>query len=591
MLTAGDVVAERFEVLDLLGEGGMARVYRVRHLTLGGEHALKLLTFQHPRLQQRLLREGQIQAQLAHPNVVKVIDVVEHDGQTGLLMEYVDCVTLDQLLTQRALLFDEAIRLLTQILAGVTHAHDAGILHRDLKPANVLLAKRAGSAGFIAKVTDFGIAKILEPDAKQGMTRVGALMGTPGYMAPEQARDSASVDARADVFALGVIAYETIAGFPPYIADDVETAIARANDRAWLPLNELVPDCPVAVAEAVQDALAADPEDRFADAHAFATALLAGHPELLASLRAGASPGTLSLPGVVVPTRDHRTTAPPSATATVDSLLGPVDARRPAWFIVGALGAAAVALLALLSMIIGIRLGSPEPASPSPAGAAPSTSGAANVRVEPPRSAEPAGAADVDGALAPEPATGSADEPVVAAAPDPDSARGTPEPAAARRTPTPAPAGADAVTTPAPAEPPSGSDAANPSADAVATPEAEVGGTASEAPEAAPPPAPTEAAPPSLVGRWSGSAANRPLMIEVTSQRGGAVQASITILVGPTERTDAYAGTIDAEGRLHLEQSGGAMTIFDGALAGSRLSGTYQARGARRVQEWSASRE
>jgi serine/threonine-protein kinase len=110
MLEAGDVVAGRFEVISLLGEGGMARVYRVRHRTLGGEHALKLLSFQHPRLKQRLLREGQIQAQLSHPNVVKVTDVLDHDGQTGLLMEYVDCTTLDGLLTQRTLLFEEAIR-------------------------------------------------------------------------------------------------------------------------------------------------------------------------------------------------------------------------------------------------------------------------------------------------------------------------------------------------------------------------------------------------------------------------------------------------------------------------------------------------
>ena len=300
MLDAGDVVADRFEVISLLGEGGMARVYRVRHRALGGEHALKLLSFQHPRLKQRLLREGQIQAQLSHPNVVKVTDVIDHDGQTGLLMEYVDCTTLDGLLTQRTLLYEEAIRLMAQILAGVVHAHDAGVLHRDLKPANVLLTERRGADGFIAKVTDFGIAKVLEPETGKGMTRMGALMGTPGYMAPEQARDSASVDERADVFALGVMAYEAISGFPPYIADDVETAVQRANAYAWPPLDEVVPDCPPVVSQAVQRALSPDREDRFANAHAFGTALLRLHPELFATLRGSGPPPSLSLPGIAV---------------------------------------------------------------------------------------------------------------------------------------------------------------------------------------------------------------------------------------------------------------------------------------------------
>ena len=255
----------------LLGEGGIAQVYAVRHLQLGTLHALKLLTIQRRGLAARLLQEGRIQAQLRHPNVVAVTDVVEHQGHIGLIMEFVEGFGLDACLADGAMPVSEALDLFRQIIAGVSAAHDAGVLHRDLKPGNILLTTQAERV--LAKVADFGIAKIasegLDGDA---LTMGGTAMGTPGYMAPEQITDSAAVDARADVFALGTILYEMLSGQRAFGRGDMLGIMNRTAEGTFTPLADLV-EVPEYVARAVNRALAVRPEDRFEDCHGFAEAL------------------------------------------------------------------------------------------------------------------------------------------------------------------------------------------------------------------------------------------------------------------------------------------------------------------------------
>ena len=200
MLESGDQVDGRYVVDARIGVGGMAEVYRVKHVSLGSVHALKVLLLPHPGLRERFLREGRIQ--IRHPNVVAVTDVIEHRGKLGLLMEYVDHVSLQQLLeAQGALPLDQALTLFAYILSGMSAAHASGVLHRDIKPANILLANTA--QGLVPKITDFGIAKVVMEGAAPGATRDGTMMGTPGYMAPEQVLNAADVDRRVDVFALG----------------------------------------------------------------------------------------------------------------------------------------------------------------------------------------------------------------------------------------------------------------------------------------------------------------------------------------------------------------------------------------------------
>jgi len=215
VLTAGQEV-DRYVVERLLGRGGMAAVYLVRHRTLGTWHALKVLTLTAPRLVDRLVQEGQVQARLRHPNIVAVTDVFDVGGAPGLLMEYIPGASLDHHLPAGGLPEPEVERLFRGIVAGVSHAHAQGVVHRDLKPANVLIEQGT------PKVSDFGLAKLVaELDAGVGQTRSGAAMGTPNYMAPEQVRDARSVDSRADLWSLGCLLYELLTGRRAFDGPDV----------------------------------------------------------------------------------------------------------------------------------------------------------------------------------------------------------------------------------------------------------------------------------------------------------------------------------------------------------------------------------
>ncbi|MBN2798177.1 MAG: serine/threonine protein kinase [Deltaproteobacteria bacterium] len=293
MLSPGQRV-DRYEVEALIGQGGLAEVYRVRHVDLGSLHALKLLVWKRQSLANRFVLEGRIQAQLRHPNVVTVTDLIRHDGQFGLLMEYVDHLTLEQYLAQRGSLpLDEALELMAPILAGVVAAHDVGVLHRDLKPSNILLAKVP--RGLIPKVTDFGIAKVIRDDLQSSGTDAGVAMGTPGYLAPEQVVDSADADARADVFAMGVILYELLTGRRAFADETGEVVVRSTLLQEPRSLAEVLTSCPAGIAAAVAKAMARDREERFEDLRAFARTLYADYPDLLAQVEGQQTTTALAL--------------------------------------------------------------------------------------------------------------------------------------------------------------------------------------------------------------------------------------------------------------------------------------------------------
>lgn len=262
---------DRFRVEATIGIGGMATVYRVQHRHLHTHHALKLLKVSNPALAARLLQEGRIQAGLKHPNVVAVADVVEHEGAIGLLMELVEGSSLEECLREGPMLYDEALDIFRQILAGMGAAHAAGVTHRDLKPANILLANEDGR--LVAKVTDFGIAKVLRSEQEKGDTRTGMGMGTPGYMAPEQVTDAASVDLRADIFALGAIFYEMLSGRRAIKGTDQLDTLNRTVKGVYAPLSRVVPGIPSVVDAVVRRALSVRREDRFPDCASMAEAL------------------------------------------------------------------------------------------------------------------------------------------------------------------------------------------------------------------------------------------------------------------------------------------------------------------------------
>ncbi len=269
-MQAGETIG-RFEVTRTLGQGGIATVYEVRHRQLETTHALKMLTVNQRGLSRRLLQEGRIQAQLRHPNVVAVTDVVEHGDAIGLLMEFVEGASLEDCMSGGRMAVDDALNIFRQVLAGVGAAHAAGITHRDLKPANILLTTQGDQV--VAKVLDFGIAKVLSGSEVAGATRAGVTMGTPGYMAPEQITDSASADHRSDIFALGAILYEMISGERAFHAEDMLTTLNATAEGNYPELEALVPGVPRHIVRAIDRALVTDRDKRTPDCSTLARQL------------------------------------------------------------------------------------------------------------------------------------------------------------------------------------------------------------------------------------------------------------------------------------------------------------------------------
>ncbi|MCB9669202.1 MAG: serine/threonine protein kinase [Alphaproteobacteria bacterium] len=184
MELATGATVDRYVVEGVLGEGGMAIVYLCRHVQLGTKHALKLLTMSSRAIKERLVQEGQVQASLRHPNIVAVTDIIVVNGAPGLVMEYIEGPSLDDLLDQQTLTYEQADVLVEGLLRGVAHAHSRGLVHRDLKPANIMLAVEGEQ--LVPKVMDFGLAKLVEGDDSR--TRTGSTMGTPSTCRPSRWR-------------------------------------------------------------------------------------------------------------------------------------------------------------------------------------------------------------------------------------------------------------------------------------------------------------------------------------------------------------------------------------------------------------------
>ncbi len=253
----GELIAGRYELHELVGSGGMSNVFRAHDRLLERSVAIKVLHEQYSADEdyvERFRREARSVAQLAHPNIVTVIDRGEEDGRQYIVFEYVEGENLKGLLSHGALPVDQALRYGLQIAGALDFAHKRGLVHRDVKPQNVLLTEEGEP-----KVTDFGIARSVDV---QSVTQSGTVLGTSDYIAPEQARGE-QVDQRTDIYSLGVVLYELLTGEVPYSGDNF-VAVAMQH------LHEPVPsvldqrrDVPVRLDLAVQRAMAKDPADRF----------------------------------------------------------------------------------------------------------------------------------------------------------------------------------------------------------------------------------------------------------------------------------------------------------------------------------------
>lgn len=263
----------RYHILEQLGEGGMATVYKAYDTRLERNVALKVLRTdqfipaQLDMVLQRFEREAKSLAKLSNPNIVNILDFGEHEGMPYLVMEYLPSGTLKKKLGQ-AIPWRESIQILLPVARGLSYAHHHGVIHRDVKPANILLNEDDRPI-----LTDFGIAKLLEGAEGHTLTGSGVGIGTPEYMAPEQGIGASTIDERADVYSLGIVLYEMITGRKPYIADTPMAVVLKQMTDPLPRPTDFVPDLPERVEQVLIKALAKEPENRYEDMHAMIDAM------------------------------------------------------------------------------------------------------------------------------------------------------------------------------------------------------------------------------------------------------------------------------------------------------------------------------
>ncbi|WP_437620514.1 protein kinase domain-containing protein [Sorangium sp. So ce1151] len=292
------VLAGRYELLGLVGIGGMGSVYRARDLELEELVAVKVLRRElsgAPEVIERFRREVRLARKVTHPNVARVFDIGEHDGDRFLTMEFVDGEALAGLLArERRLSVGRAIDIAESVCTGLGAAHRAGVIHRDLKPDNVLI----GRDGRVV-LTDFGIARALAPDGEAGKT-LGSVLGTPAYMAPEQVQGAADIDARADLYALGAMIYEMLTGERAWQGDaPLAVAAARLVSDAPDPRRRRA-DLPDALARMVLRCMARSRDDRYESVEGVAQELASlTRPAAIASHTITPLQGRTPIPGSI----------------------------------------------------------------------------------------------------------------------------------------------------------------------------------------------------------------------------------------------------------------------------------------------------
>ncbi|HTM45283.1 MAG TPA: protein kinase [Polyangiaceae bacterium] len=382
LLGIGDQVAGKYTIRRVLGQGGMGVVYEALHVRLDRKVALKMLhrnMLESPSVVERFEREALAASKLKGPNVADVIDVdVTDDGVPFIVMEYLEGRDLAQELDARLMLpTSEAVAIVLQACSAMAVAHQAGIVHRDLKPANLFLHRQG--KGHVLKVLDFGISKMAQSESTN-VTLTQSTLGTPMYMSPEQIRSTKHVDGRTDIWSLGVILFECLAGGTPFSGDNPTAVVAAISVDQPASLDELCPDSPAGLNDVVRRALAKDPAARYQTVEEFAEALLPYSSDPAAWIRPAASsrgyaaarPAVLSLRPEEV-SGEAPTVRPPSAVTagawTADGTKSRTN-RTPLFLAIGG---------ALAAGIIGFLLRGGEQSAPAASAGTASLAGASAV--------------------------------------------------------------------------------------------------------------------------------------------------------------------------------------------------------------------
>jgi len=293
-----------YKILDRIGKGQMGGVYKAVH-NLGQIVALKILpasSSKNSHVLGRFQREARLLTQLDHPNIVRAFQVGDANGVHYIVMEYLEGETLDEVLGRhKRLPYAEAVRLVRQALHGLQHLHERRLVHRDLKPANLMLTPAPGRFGTTlnatVKILDIGLGRELfdesTPDGQLDtqLTDEGAVLGTPDYLAPEQARDARTADIRSDLYSLGCVLYHCISGKPPFPDESIMAQMLKHATEKPAPLTSLAPEVAVGLQPVLDRLLAKSPDDRFATPAEAAEALT----------RFVGSAGSTSRPAALVP--------------------------------------------------------------------------------------------------------------------------------------------------------------------------------------------------------------------------------------------------------------------------------------------------
>ncbi|MDC3960491.1 serine/threonine-protein kinase [Polyangium jinanense] len=294
-MKAGSTIGKKYRLVRAIGAGTMGTVWAAEEIGTRREVALKLLSKSTPELRQRFLREVRLSSRLSHPNIVRLLDAGEtDDGEPFLVLELLSGESLaDMLKSKRRIEPPVAARIARDIANALEAAHQAKIMHRDLKPANVFLHHEPGAAegAFVVKVLDFGIAKNLGPGEETQATMTGMVVGSPGYMSPEQVALRADVDHRTDLWSLGILLYELLAGVRPFTGS-VQDVVRQVLVAPIPPLSARVRDVPQELEDVVMRCLERDRDKRIANA----AELVALLTPLLESSRIWRVPSSAAIP-------------------------------------------------------------------------------------------------------------------------------------------------------------------------------------------------------------------------------------------------------------------------------------------------------
>lgn len=370
----GKTIHDRFRIIAPIARGGMGAVYKAEQAPLGRLVAIKVLSPKHdeekdPEFRKRFFLEAATVAKLTHPNTVTVFDYGQSEGLYFIVMELLEGVTLKSALRESGPFEPaRAIHITKQICRSLREAHRLGVIHRDMKPGNVMLLEQGDESDFV-KVLDFGLVKDIEAEDEDDLTQTGVFMGSPKYMSPEQIQGE-RVDARSDIYSVGVMLYEMLSGAPPFVR---EKQVQVLMDHIHSPVPPMPPEVPVELARIVERCLAKKRKERFADMDELLVALktAAGELSLPQSTELGISgefssgtpvSGVHAVAGTLEPrTTNESISVPtvlnerPSVTPSglsVPTVTGATEPTKPSRVLPAVLGAAVLVLGATLAVLL-----------------------------------------------------------------------------------------------------------------------------------------------------------------------------------------------------------------------------------------------